>query len=721
MTKKEEIKKRMEKLREEINYHRYLYHVLDKPVISDAAWDSLKRELKKLEEENPTFITPDSPTQRVGGEPLEKFRKVRHDVPMLSLEDAFSEEEVEDWEERIKKVYPSGRFDYFAELKIDGFAVSLIYENGVLKEGSTRGDGTTGEDVTINLKTIEAIPLTLKIYEKDLISDKNPLFTRQNGKIIQILKGLMNKGKIEARGEVFMTKKVFEEINEWRKAKGEPLYANPRNTAAGSIRQLDPKVAASRKLDFLAYELVTDVGQATHSEEHEVLRALGFKTDQFARFCRNLKAVFDFHREISERRKLLKYQIDGVVVNVNNNNTFKHLGIVGKAPRGAIAFKFPAEEAVTVVKDIIVNVGRTGALTPVAHLEPVPIGGTIVSHASLHNQDEIKRLGLKIGDTVIVKRAGDVIPKVTEVLKNLRAGKEREFKMPKLCPVCKTAVVQKEGEVMYRCPNKECPAKNKEALYHFTSKHAFNILGLGPKILDRLSDLGLISDAADIFGLEASDIAPLERFGEKSAGNLISSIQKSKKISLARFLYALGIIHVGEETAQLLAKQAVAKIKNQKSPKRNKFTTGQAKVKINEVLKIFQDFSLEELQKIPDIGPKVAQSIYDFFHSAYAERFLQKLDRVGVIVELPKASEHKQTLKGKSFVLTGELESITRDEAKEKIREAGGSAQSEVSAKTDFVVAGKEPGSKYDRAKKLGLKIIGEREFLELLQRKFKI
>ena len=698
-------KERIEKLKKEINYHRYLYHVLDKPVISDAVWDSLKRELKELEAENPEFITPDSSTHRVGGEPLDKFKKVRHDFPMLSLEDAFSEEETRDWEERIRKMRPSSKFGYFSELKIDGFAISLIYENGALVEGSTRGDGITGEDVTINLKTIEAIPLALKIYEKELIGAKNPLFTRQNGKIIQILKGLINKGKLEVRGEVFMTKKVFESVNEERKAKGEALYANPRNTAAGSIRQLDPKVAASRRLDFMAYGLVTDVGQETHGEEHEILKALGFKTDAFARGCADLEAVSDFYKEIEKKRPALKHMIDGVVVSVNDSDTFKRLGVAGKAPRGAIAFKFPAEEATTVVRDIIVNVGRTGALTPVAHLEPVPIGGTIVSHASLHNQDEIKRLGLKIGDTVIVKRAGDVIPKVTEALKNMRSGKEKEFKMPKTCPVCGAPVVQKEGEVMYRCPNKQCPAKNKEALYHFVSKYAFNILGLGPKILDRLSDLGLISDAADIFGLETGDLVPLERFGEKSAQNLVSSIQGSKNVSLARFLYALGIIHVGEKTALLLAQRAKEQVKSQKS-----------KVKSNEVLKIFQNISLEDLQKVTDIGPVVARSIYDYFYFGYAKRFLQKLDQAGIIIELPKAEIIGRTLDGKSFVLTGELENMTRDEAKDRIRERGGEISGSVSKNTDFVVAGRAPGSKYDKAKKLGVKIIGEEELLRIIK-----
>ena len=691
-------KERIEKLKKEIDHYRYLYHVLDRSEISDAALDSLKNELAKLERQYPELITPDSPTQRVGGKPLDKFRKMAHHVPMLSLEDAFSEEDMRDWEERIKKVYLSGDYEYFAELKIDGFAISLIYENGVLKEGSTRGDGLIGEDVTENLKTIESIPLKLADIEE------NPLLMKQIGKIIQIPKSRIFQGIVEIRGEVFMTKKVFEKINEWRRQAGELLYANPRNTAAGAIRQLDPKVAASRKLEFLAYDLVTDIGQKRHNEKHEILRALGFKTDALARECADLMAVFDLYREIEKKRSALKYMIDGVVVSVNDNATFQRLGVVGKAPRGAVAFKFPAEEATTVVKDIAVQVGRTGVLTPVARLEPVAIGGTVVSHATLHNQDEIARLGLKIGDTVIVKRAGDVIPKITGVLKNLRTRREKEFKMPKTCPVCGEPAVQLAGEVAFRCVNKKCPAKNKEALAHFVSKKAFNILGLGDKILERFSELGMVSDPADIFSLEKADIAPLERFGEKSADNIIASIKASKKIPLAKFIFALGVIHVGEETAQLLAKHAIARIKTKKP-----------EVKAAVILNLFQNLSLEDLQKIPDVGPKVAESIYNYSHSAYAERLLQKLDQAGIIIELPKTKKTAQTFEGVSFVLTGELENMTRDEAKDKIRERGGEVSGSVSKNTDFVVAGKAPGSKYDKAKKLGAKIINEKEFLKLL------
>lgn len=694
-----EAQERIEKLKKEIGYHRYLYHVLDKQEISDAALDSLKNELVKLERQFPELITSDSPSQRVGGAPLPMFVKVPHTVPMLSLEDEFSEEEMAEWEARMRKVYPRGEFSYFAELKVDGFAISLEYENGVLVRASTRGDGKVGEDVTENVKTIEAIPLSLSDYLFSGKKAKNRLTIEGNRKIMKILEGLLHKGNVEIRGEVFMTKKVFEAVNKEREKAGEPLYANPRNTAAGSIRQLDPKIAASRKLDFLAYGVVTDCGQTTHHEEHEIAQAFGFKTDAFARECATLKEVFAFYRDIAERREKLPHQIDGIVVCVNDNATFKKLGVIGKAPRGAAAFKFPAEEATTVIADIVVQVGRTGALTPVAHLKSVPIGGTIVSHASLHNEDEINRLDVRIGDTVIVKRAGDVIPKVVGVIKNLRTGKEKKFAMPKQCPVCNEQIVRPEGEVIARCVNKHCPAKNKEALYHFVAKPAFNIVGLGPKILDALSDEGLVSDPADIFALEEGDLLPLERFAERSAEKLIAAIQQSKTIPLAKFLYALGIIHVGEETAIDLAGYFASK-GNVASPA--------------DLLRVARGETAESLQKIPNIGEKVAASIDAYFHGGYAARLLQKLNEADIMLQSPKAKKGAQTLGGKSFVLTGELEHMTRDEAKELIRELGGTVQGSVSKKTGYVVAGAHPGSKYDNAKKLGVPVLTEQEFLKL-------
>ncbi len=694
MTKKE-IKKRIENLKKEINYHRYLYHVLDRQEISEAALDSLKHELFKLEQENPEFITQDSPTQRVGGKPLKKFKKVIHDIRMLSLEDAFSKDEMEDWEKRIKKIYPEGKYEYFGELKIDGFAISLKYKNGILDAAATRGNGVVGEDVTQNIKTIESVPLRLKIHKiKDKPKNKNL------DKYIKNVERLINFGEFEVRGEVYMSKKIFENINKERKKKGEPLYANPRNTAAGSIRQLDPKVAASRKLDFLAYAVPTDFGQKEHKDEHDILKILGFKTDKNAGVFKDISALEDFWDEVMKKREKLIYQIDGLVISVNDNFTRNRLGVVGKAPRGSIAFKFPAEESTTVVEDIIIQVGRTGALTPVAKLKPVSIGGTTVSKASLHNEDEIKRLNLKIGDTVIVQRAGDVIPKVIKVFKNLRTGKEKRFKMPKLCPVCGEPVVKKEGEVILKCINKKCPAKNRKAMYHFTSKKAFDINGLGPKILDKLSDEGLITDASDIFFLKEGDLVPIERFAEKSASNLINSINEQKEISLARFIYSLGILHVGEETSIDLANYLFQKT-TIKSPK--------------DFLQQMQKETRESLENLEDIGPKVAESIISFFKDKYNGEFLQKLDSAGIIIKSPKVSLQKQIFLGKIFVLTGELKNFTRDSAKDKIRELGGAVSSSVSKKTNFVIAGENPGSKYNKAKKLGVKTINEKEFLKMI------
>lgn len=698
---RQEARERIEKLKAEINHHRYLYHVLDRQEISDAALDSLKNELVKLERQFPELLTPDSPSQRVGGVPLGAFTKVPHIAPMLSLEDAFSEDDMTAWEERIRKVYPQGAHGYFAELKVDGFAISLEYENGVLKRASTRGDGKVGEDVTENIKTIEAVPLALQDPSFIMKEAKNRITIVRNEKIMKILKVHIQRGNIEVRGEVFMAKKVFEAINRERKEQGEPLYANPRNTAAGSIRQLDPKVAASRKLDFLAYDLATDLGQRTHAEKHDILRVLGFRTDAYARECETLNDVYALYRDIGEKREKLPYQIDGMVVSVNDNTTYARLGVVGKAPRAAVAFKFPAEEATTIIKDIVVQVGRTGALTPVAHLEPVPIGGTIVSHASLHNEDEIARLGVKIGDTVIVKRAGDVIPKVVSVITNLRTGKEKVFHMPKRCPVCNEAVVRLEGEVIVRCVNKKCPAKNKEALYHFAAKPAFNIVGLGWKILDALSDAGLVSDPADIFAIEKADLIPLERFAEKSADKLISAIEKSKTITLAKFLYALGIVHVGEETALDLAEHFAS----------------QAHIATpRDLMRAAEKETAETLQIIPNIGEKVAASIDAYFHSAYAQRLLQKLADAGIIIHSPKVKKTAQKFAQKSFVLTGELETMTRDEAKDAIRARGGSVISSVSKNTDYVVAGAHPGSKYENAKKLGVAIIDEKAFQKMLK-----
>ncbi len=671
-----QIQERVEKLRQEINKYRYQYHVLDRLEISESALDSLKHELYVLEQKYPELVVPDSPTQRVGGKPLPGFKKVEHKIRMLSLEDVFSPEEFEQWTNKIRKLVPDSKIDFFSELKVDGFAISLIYKNGIFEQGSTRGDGTIGEDVTQNLKTIESIPLSLELNQK------------LSPEIEKNLKSAIESGEIEVRGEVHMNKSAFEKINAEQKKKGLPLYANPRNTAAGSIRQLDPKVAASRDLDFLAWDLVGDFGQKTHEQEHQIMSALGFKTDKFARYCPDIRSVIDFWKEIESKRDKLTHQIDGIVVNVNNNEIFHNLGIVGKTPRGAVAFKFAAEEATTIIEDIIVGVGRTGSLTPVAVLKPVSIGGTTVKHATLHNMDEIRRLGVKIGDTVIVMRAGDVIPAIKRVLPELRPKNAREFKMPMKCPVCQTAV-KKEG-VYYKCVNRNCPALKRESLYHFASKSAFNIIGLGPKIIDRLLDNGLIHDASDIFKISSSDLEEMERFGEKSASNIIASIQKSRKVSLARLIYSLGILHVGFETAHDLAEHFGS---------------------IGKLRKAY----IDDLMKVPNIGSVVAKSIFSWFQLKTNQNFLDKLLEV-VDVEKPKFKASSSEFKGMTFVFTGELKSMSREQAEEKVRELGGDPSGSVSKKTDYVIAGENPGSKYDKAKELGVKILSEQEFLKMIK-----
>ncbi len=676
---KQEAKKRIEKLKKEISYHRYLYHVLDRQEISDAALDSLKHELYKLEQEYPEFIASDSPTQRVGGKPLSKFKKVKHKVLMLSIEDVFNEEELKAWKDRIQRLVPDAKLDYFAEMKIDGFGISLIYKNGIFVEGSTRGNGKIGEDVTQNLKTIESIPLRIKMHGK-----------MPNKEIEKRVRKLTNKGEIEIRGEVYMTNKVFKKINKEREKKGEPLYANPRNTAAGSIRQLNPKLAASRDLKFLAYELVTDLSQNTHQEEHQITRVLGFKTDE-GRYCKDPKAIVAFFKDVQKNRGRLPFQIDGVVATVNDNKIFEKLGAVGKARRGRIALKFPAKQATTIVEDIKVQVGRTGALTPVAVLKPVQLGGTTISHATLHNEDEIKRLGVKIGDTVIIQRAGDVIPDVVEALKRLRTGKEKTFHIPTKWPICGSKVIRPKGEAVHRCTNRRCGAIQKQKLYHFVSKKALDIEGLGPKIIDQLMDEGLVSSSADIFELEEGDLTPLERFAERSAENLVKAIEERKKVPFSRFIYALGIRHVGEETAVDLA---------------NHFHS----------LKELKKVDINDLLKIKDIGEVVAKSICRWFKDKRNLKLLDKLDKVGVKIISQKPKAKSQKLQDKVFVLTGELESLTRDEAKEKIRQLGGDVSGSVSQNTDFVVVGKEPGSKYEQAKRLGVRIIKEKEFLKIIK-----
>jgi DNA ligase (NAD+) len=684
---KSEAKKRIEALRREIEHHSYLYHVLDQPAISDAEWDSLKHELSELEKQFPEFITPDSPTQRVEGRALEKFEKVSHAAPMLSLQDAFSIEEVYEWDARNRKLLPpklQDGMDYYCELKIDGLAIALTYDNGFLAEGSTRGNGLIGENVTQNLKTIGAIPLRLR-KEEEVIKSLKSLGLRH------VAEGMESRwpDRIEARGEAFMTKDTLVKLNEARKKTGEAMLANPRNAAAGAIRQLDPKITAARHLDSYAYSLITDLGQCTHEEEHLILKALGFKTSTYNKRVSSLAEAEKYHEHIKNIREKLPFEIDGIVIIVNYGEAFGRLGTVGKTPRGGLAYKFAAQEAVTVVEDIGVQVGRTGALTPVAHLRPVNVGGVTVSRATLHNEDEIQRLGLKIGDTVLVGRAGDVIPEVKSVIVNLRTGGEREFRMPKKCPICGSPVVRPEGEAIHRCSNPNCAAQEREKLYHFASKAALDIVGLGPKIIDQLLEAQVIAEPQDIFTLKEGDLLQLERFADVSAKKLIASIQARKKIPLHRFLYALGIRHVGEETAVDLA---------------NAFGD----------IAALEKATADDLLKVHEVGEVMARSIVEWFSRPRNKKLITDLKKAGVeIVSPPKRK--KGILAGKTFVLTGGLESMTRDEAKERIRQAGGEISESVSSKTNYVVAGSDPGSKFEKAKRLGVKILTEKELLKLL------
>ncbi len=695
---KEQARQRIEKLRQEINRHRFAYHVLDKMDISDAAFDSLKNELEELELQFPDLVTPDSPTQRVGGEALDKFDKIKHEMPMLSLNDAFGEEEIYAWQERIQKfVTPPKKLDYFCELKLDGLAVSLVYENGILAYGATRGDGLTGEDVTSNLKTIEAIPLRLRKPEDEELEKLG--FSQEQ---IRKIKRAAEHGRLEVRGEAIMTKEVFEKLNKKYKKEGKPFLANPRNAAAGSIRQLDPKITAERHLSFFAYALVTDLGQKRHREEHFIVKFLGFPTfideseKKYARFCQNLDEVIEFHKFWVKNREKLPFGCDGVVVVVDDIELQKKMGAVGKAPRWMQAYKFSGEEATTIVKDVIIQVGRTGILTPVAILEPVKVGGVTISRATLHNEEEIKKLGLKIGDTVIVRRAGDVIPDIVKVLSGLRSGKEKNFSMPKNCPICGGAVEKREAiskkggkTVGYFCTNKNCFAVNRRRFHHFVSKQAMNIEGLGPKILDQLIEEGLVNDLADLYELKEGDLEGLERFAEKSSQNIIAAINKSREVPLYRFINALGILHVGEETANNLA---------------NHFGD----------LKNLAQATEAELMAVPDIGEVVASSIKNWFSQEKNKKLLAKLLRF-IKIKKPEIKKTKQNFKGLKVVLTGELKTLSRDQAKELIRRQGGEISESVSARTSLVVAGNSPGSKYEKAKKLGVKIIDEEEFLKMI------
>jgi len=659
-----EAKNRIEKLITEINHHRYLYHVLDKQEISDGALDSLKRELEHLEKQFPKFKKADSPTQRVSGKPLDKFVKVKHSKKVLSLADAFSREDIEDWRIRNEKILASHIKNYFVELKLDGLTVVLTYKDGIFWRGATRGDGVVGEDVTNNLKTIESIPLSLRP-----------------------LKGRKLPAIVEVRGEVVMNKNTFDKLNKKQIKTGLAPFANPRNVAAGSIRQLDSKITQSRALDCLAFEIISDLGQKTHQEVHQLLNDLGFKTNMDSRLCKNIDEVEDFLKYWVERRKKLDYETDGSVIVVNDLAQEKKLGHVGKAERWMLAYKFPAEQVTSQVLDIEVQIGRTGALTPVAILEPVAVAGSTVSRATLHNQDEIERLDVRVGDTVIIQKAGDIIPDIVEVLKNLRSGKEKKFVFPKKCPSCGFPVTKKDGEVAYYCSNKKCYGQNVETIIHFVSKKAFNIDGLGDSIVRQFIDQGLVVSPVDIFRLKIGDLEPLEGFATKKSSKLLSAIEKAKTINLNNFIYALGIRHVGEETALLLA---------------NHYGS----------LERFRQADFDDLQAIPDVGPEVAKSIINWLkdNNHLLDDFLHQSININSI----KIKNNK--LAGHTFLFTGSL-SLDRDEAKDMVRNLGGKVVSSVSSKLNYLVLGDKPGSKLAKAKNFpNIKIISEQEFLRLIK-----
>ena len=663
------VKRRVEELRASINYHNYRYYVLDSSEISDAEYDELMVELKQLEEAHPELITPDSPTQRVGAAPVEAFGIVQHPLPLLSLANAFSGEELSAWHRRITNLLGGGRgFDFVCELKIDGLAVALTYANGSLTTGATRGDGYQGENITQNLRTVRSIPLSVP-------KDAPPRF--------------------EVRGEVYLSKAGFKKLNDERAREGLPLFANPRNAAAGSVRQLDPRITAQRPLDIFIYGMGWAEGKAlpsSHWETLEYLKSLGFKVNPNVALYHTISEVEEYHRNWVENRGSLPYEADGVVVKVNSVAFQRELGDVGHEPRWAIAYKFPAIQATTRLLDIGINVGRTGSLNPYAILEPVRVGGVTIKHAALHNEEDIHRKDIRIGDVVTVQRAGEVIPEIVGPIISRRTGKEKVFAMPSHCPVCGAEVIKPEGEAMHRCTNAACPAQALERIKHFVSRGAMDIDGVGEKLCQALFDAGLIKDVADLYYLTQEQLLSLERMAEKSISNVLSSVEKSKERPLARVTFALGILHVGEETAELLTEH---------------FSS------IDELARA----SREELSSIPSIGPKIADSILAFFRQGRNKRIIERLRKAGVKLAAEEAKARELPLAGLEFVITGRLESFARREAEARIKALGGRATSDVTRRTSYLVAGAAPGFKLDRARALDIKILGEAEFLELLNR----
>jgi DNA ligase (NAD+) len=662
------IEKEIAKLRDQIRYHEHRYYVLDDPEISDPEFDQLVKRLEALEAEHPALVTPDSPTQRVGGAPTEEFPKVPHSAPMMSLDNTYSVEELRDFDRRVRELAGRDRVAYVAELKLDGLSMALTYQDGALARGVTRGDGVTGEEVTANVRTIRSVPLKV---------DKLEVLGRAKS--------------FEVRGEVIMARKAFEAANAQRETAGEPRFANPRNAAAGTMRQLDARIVARRKLDMFAYFLMVNgrPALAEHWKSLQALARLGFKVNPHRKLCSTFDELLAFIQEWEGKREKLDYEIDGIVAKVNETALWDELGSTAKSPRWAIAFKYPARQATTVVQEIRAQVGRTGTLTPVADLEPVDVGGVTVSHATLHNMDEIERLGVCIGDRVLIQRAGEVIPQVVKVVQHADGG--RPFEMPTQCPVCGGEVHRAEGEVAYRCVNTACPAQLKESILHFAGRRAMNIDGLGEALVDQLVDKKMVRDVADLYELSHAQLANLERMGDKSAQNLLDEIAGSKKSDLARVIFAIGIRFVGERTAQFLADHFGSLVK-------------------------LQAASEEELCQVEEVGPRIAQSIVEFFGEKRNRHVIEKLAKARLQLEQKKVRKAQGKLAGKQFVLTGALPNMSRDEATRLIEEAGGRVTSSVSKKTDYVVVGAEPGSKLEKARSLGVNSIDEPGLRKLLR-----
>jgi len=656
-------------LRDEIRYHDRKYYVENQPEISDYEYDQLMRRLKELEEEHPETVTPDSPTQRVGGEPAEGFETVEHSTPMLSLDNAFTEEELYEFEQRARRIVGDVEIEWVAELKFDGLGVSLVYEDGAFVRGATRGDGFRGEDVTANLRTIRSIPLRVEVPAPEL-------------------------RRFEVRGEVILSRDGLAQINREREERGEPLFANPRNAAAGSVRLLDPRITASRPLDIFLYYLLTGDRDflPTHMQAIHLMREMGFKVSPYTKLCRTMRDVLEYCREREREKLTLPYNVDGVVVKANSVSLWRRLGFTTHHPRWAIAFKFAPEQATTRVLRIEVNVGRTGAVTPTAVFEPVQLSGTTVQRATLHNQDEIDRKDIRVGDTVLVEKGGDVIPKVVMVIKERRTGAERKFRIPDTCPVCGARVYRPEGEVVARCTGSACPAQLKERLLHFGGRAAMDIDHLGPSIIDQLVEREMVKDVADLYLLEVDQVAALDRMAQKSAQNLIQAIERSKGAGLQRVLFALGIRFVGERVAAILAEHY-------------------------DSIEQLARATAEELEDIPEIGPKVAESVAVFFSQGENLKVIEKLRAAGALLVAMRRARRVAgaPLEGKQFVLTGTLASLTRQEAGRRIEELGGRVTSSVSAKTDYLVVGSDPGSKLAKARELGVPTLNEEEFKKLI------